>query len=324
MVMMNVITKAHELKLVALDKEEMPSFKKVMLSKGHLFIPIILLVYLLLKGYSPLFAAWWSIVAVFAATWLRPSQGIRLKDLIWTLESGARITVPVAVACAAAGIIVGATTMTGVSNTITYNIMQLSGGVLFWVLFYIMIATIFMSMALPISACYITVVVLAAPALINLGVPPIVAHFYVLWFASLSGMTPPVALASYTAASVAQTSPNRTAFVALKIVGPAFILPYLFVYYPAVLMQFENVSDLFVSAIRILSFIFGTSLFLGRYLFVEINPFRRILFAVAAILILINMPALYFSGIALLAILVFLNWFKKREMSIGTVVASHQ
>ena len=317
MVMMNVIIKAHELKLVALDKEEMPSFKKVMLKKGHLFIPIILLVYLLLKGYSPLFAAWWSIVAVIAASWLRPSQGMRLKDLIWTLETGAKITVPVAVACAVAGIIVGATTMTGVSNTITYNIMQVSGGVLFWALFYIMIATILMSMALPISACYITVVVLAAPALIELGVTPIVAHFYVLWFASLSGMTPPVALTSYSAASVAQADPNRTAFDALKIIGPAFVLPYLFVYYPAVLMQFDNVSDLAVSAIRILAFIFGVSLFLGRYLFAEIGLFKRIFYAVAAILVLINMPAIYFSGMVLLVILVLLNWFKNRKISMA-------
>lgn len=323
MVMMNVIIKAHELKLVALDKEELPSFKNVMLSKGHLFIPILLLIYLLLKGYSPLVAAWWSIVAVFAVSWLRPSQGMRLRDLIWTLESGAKLTIPVAVACAVAGIVIGATAMTGIANTITYNIMKLSGGVLFLALFYIMIATILMSMALPISACYITVVVLAAPALIELGVPPIVAHFYVLWFASLSGMTPPVALASYTAASVAQTSPNRTAFVALKIVGPAFILPYLFVYYPAVLMQFENVSDLFVSAIRILSFVFGFSLFFARYLFTEINLFRRFLYAITAILAIINIPALYFSGMAILVILVLLDWFKKREMSIGTIGVSH-
>ncbi|MBW1817739.1 MAG: TRAP transporter permease [Deltaproteobacteria bacterium] len=324
MVLMNVIIKAHELELITLNKEEMPSFKKVMLSKGHLFIPIVLLLYMLLKGYSPLFAAWWSIVAVFVVTWLRPSQGMRLGDLIWTLESGAKLTIPVAVACAVAGIIIGATTMTGISNTITYNIMKLSGGVLFWALFYIMIATIFMSMALPISACYITVVVLAAPALIELGVPPIVAHFYVLWFASLSGMTPPVALTSYSAASVARADPNRTAFTALKIIGPAFVLPYLFVYSPAVLMQFESVSDLVVPTIRILFFIVAVSLFLARHLFAEINLFRRFLYAVAAILLLLNMPALYFPGMALLVILVLLNWFKKREMSIGTAVESNR
>ena len=261
---------------------------------------------------------------MLAASWLRPSQGMRLKDLIWTLETGAKITVPVAVACAVAGIIIGATTMTGVSNTITYNIVQISGGVLFWALFYIMIATILMSMALPISACYITVVVLAAPALTELGVPPIVAHFYVLWFASLSGMTPPVALTSYSAASVARASPNKTALEALKIIGPAFVLPYLFVYYPAVLMQFESVSDLVVSAIRILAFILGVSLVLARYLFAEINLFRRVLYAVSAILVLINMPIFYFSGMALLVILVLLNWLKKREMSIGTTGVSPQ
>jgi TRAP transporter 4TM/12TM fusion protein len=319
MVLLNVIIKAHELGLTTLNKDEMPSFKKVMLSRGHLFIPIVLLVFLLLKGYSPLFAAWWSIVAVFVATWLRPSQGMRLKDLVWTLESGAKLTIPVAVACAVAGIIIGATTMTGISNTITYNIMKLSGGVLYLALFYVMIATILMSMALPISACYITVVVLAAPALIELGVAPIVAHFYVLWFASLSGMTPPVALTSYSAASVAQTDPNRTAFIALKIVGPAFVLPYLFVYSPAVLMQFESLSGLVVPTIRILFFIVAICLFLARYLFAEISPLRRILYAVAAILILIQAPAFYFTGIGLFVILVFLNWLKKREIRVESV-----
>ena len=323
MVLMNVIIKAHEKGLITLGREEMPSFKKVMLSKGHLFIPILLLLYLLLKGYSPLFAAWWSIAAVFAVSWLRPSQGMRLRDLIWTLESGAKLIIPVAVACAVAGIIIGATTMTGISNTITYNIMKLSGGVLFFALFYIMIATILMSMALPISACYITVVVLAAPALTELGVQPLVAHFYVLWFASLSGMTPPVALTSYSAASVAQADPNRTALAALKIIGPAFVLPYLFVYAPAVLMQIDSVSDLIGPAIRILFFIVATSLFLARYLFTEIGQIRRVFYAVSAILIMINKPIVYLLGMALLVILILLNWFKEREMRLSAAGVSN-
>jgi len=313
MVFMNVFIKAHEMGLTTLEKAEMPSMKKVLLARGHLFIPIVLLVYLLLKGYSPLFAAWWSIVAIFVLTWVRPSQGMRLKDLIWVFESGARLTVPVAVACAVAGIIIGATTMSGVSNTITYNIMKISGGVLFWALFYIMIATILMSMALPISACYITVVVLAAPALIHLGVAPLVAHFYVLWFASLSGMTPPVALTAYSAASVAQADPNRTAFEALKIVGPAFILPYLFVYSPAVLMQFGSISDLVLSTARILFFIVAISLFLANYLFTGIHRLRRIFYLVAAALLIVDWPALYFSGMALLVVLVVANWFRKQS-----------
>jgi TRAP-type uncharacterized transport system fused permease subunit len=99
---------------------------------GHLFIPILLLIVMLLAGYSPIYSAWWSIVAVVFASYLRWDQRMRLSDILWALESGAKMVIPVAIACAIAGIVIASTTMTGIAQTITHNIVKLSEGILFY------------------------------------------------------------------------------------------------------------------------------------------------------------------------------------------------
>ena len=317
LVLLNVILEARRLNLAADHISEAASFWLVMKQRGHLFIPILLLIVMLLAGYSPIFSAWWSIVAVVAASCLRWNQRMRLGDILWALESGAKMVVPVAIACAIAGIVIASTTMTGIAQTITHNIVKLSEGVVFYALFFIMLATILMSMALPISACYITVVVLAAPALVKMGVEPIIAHFFVLWFASLSGMTPPVALTSYSAASIARADPNRTAMSALRIVAPAFALPYLFVFYPELLWQ-GAVSVLTIP--RLMLFVIGCCISLTGYAFTQVSPASRAVLLGGSALLFIAKPYLPEVGVLLLFIVIVWNWFNSRSAKGGSDV----
>jgi len=314
LVLFNVVIEARRLNLKSEGVTDRIGFWEVMRQRGHLLVPIVLLIVLLLAGYSPLFSAWWSIVAIVVCSCLRWKERMRLADILWALESGAKIVVPVAIACAIAGIVIASTTMTGIAQTITHNIVSLSGGVVFYALFFIMLSTILMSMALPISACYITVVVLAAPALIKMGVQPIVAHFFVLWFASLSGMTPPVALTSYSAASIAQAEPNRTALSALKIVAPAFALPYIFVYYPELLWQ--GTVSIF-TLVHVSFFIIGSCLGLAGYAFNALAwPVRLVLLG-ACLLLFSTQPYLPELGMTLIVVTVVFDWFRMKRSQGG-------
>ena len=314
LVFLNVILEARRLNLTAENISEAVSFRQVMKQHGHLFIPILLLIVMLLAGYSPIYSAWWSIVAVVFASYLRWDQRMRLSDILWALESGAKMVIPVAIACAIAGIVIASTTMTGIAQTITHNIVKLSEGILFYALFFIMLATILMSMALPISACYVTVVVLAAPALIKMGVEPIVAHFFVLWFASLSGMTPPVALTSYSAASIARADPNRTAMSALRIVAPAFALPYIFVFYPELLWQ-GSVSIMMIP--RIILFVVGCCISLTGYAFTQLPWVSRLVLLCGSVLLFIAKPYLPSIGGGVIVLTIALNWLKTRSIKGG-------
>lgn len=314
LVLLNVILEARRLNLRAENLAGGMSFWQVMKQRGHLLIPILLLIAMLLAGYSPIFSAWWSIVAVVAASYLRWGQRMRLRDILWALESGAKMVIPVSIACAIAGIVIASTTMTGIAQTITHNIVRLSEGIIFYALFFIMLATILMSMALPISACYITVVVLAAPALVKMGVEPLVAHFFVLWFASLSGMTPPVALTSYSAASIARADPNRTAMSALRIVAPAFALPYIFVFHPELLWQ-GPVSLIIIP--RIVIFVAGCCIGLSGYAFGQVSWISRLIILGGSLLLFIEKPFLPAVGLLLIALMIVLNWLNARSAKGG-------
>ncbi|MFH1744205.1 MAG: TRAP transporter large permease subunit, partial [bacterium] len=217
-------------------------------------------------------------------------------------------------ACAIAGIVIASTTMTGIAQTITHNIVKLSEGIIVYALFFIMLATLLMSMALPISACYITVVVLAAPALIKMGIEPIVAHFFVLWFASLSGMTPPVALTSYSAASIARADPNRTAMSALRIVAPAFALPYIFVLYPELLWQ-GTISIMIIP--RTTLFIVGSCICLTGYAFTHLYWVPRLVLLCGSVLLFIPKPYLPAIGGGLIVLTIAWNWLKGRRAKGG-------
>jgi TRAP transporter 4TM/12TM fusion protein len=184
--------------LKGISKENIPNVVQILKERGVLLIPIIVVITTLLVGKTALFAGFAGIGSVIIASWIAKDKSSRItfSKTIEAFVEGGKGTIQVGIACAAIGIIICVVTMTGIGSTLAYNIVELTGGNLWLILIVVMITCIVLSMGLPSTALYIVVAVTAAPALVEAGVNPIAAHFFVFWFGALSNITPPVALAS--------------------------------------------------------------------------------------------------------------------------------
>jgi TRAP transporter 4TM/12TM fusion protein len=223
--------------LERIPPEELPKIKDVLLSRGQLLVPIGVVVAVLLTGRTPIFAAFMGIVTTFVVSQIRKGTRMGPRALLSALETGGRSSLSVGIACIVVGIVVGIVSMTGVGQMLTYNIMKLSLGILFLALLFTLVASLFLSMGLPATACYIIVATVCAPALVRMGVPDIAAHMFVFYFGCLSNLTPPVCLASYTAAGIAGSKPSEVAIMGLRLTMAGFIIPFMFVYSPQLLLQ---------------------------------------------------------------------------------------
>lgn len=227
---------AKRLGLQGLPKERLPKLKKVLAEGWHLLLPLFVIVYLLVKGYTPLRAALVCIIVTVAIAMMKKNTRLNVKDILDALESGARSAIGVSAACACAGIIIGVVTLTGVGLKIANGIVVLSGGSFFLTLFLTMIASIILGMGLPTTAKYIVLASMAAPAIMKFGVPILAAHLFIFYFGIVADLTPPVALVSYAAAGIAQSNPMKTGFTGLRLAMAGFLIPYIFVYNPGILL----------------------------------------------------------------------------------------
>ncbi|MDT8903727.1 TRAP transporter permease [Anaeroselena agilis] len=228
---------ALKLGLEGLPKEQLPSFKNTLLKSGHLMLPILAIVALLLYGLTPLYAAFFTILITIVVSWLKPETRISFRGILKALEAGARSAVGVAMACAVVGFVVGVSSLTSLGLTFGANILDLSGNSLMLTLVLTAITSLILGMGLPTTACYIVAATIAAPALIKLSVPPLVAHFFVFYFACLSNLTPPVCLAAFTAAGMAGASPYKVGWTSTRLGVAGFLVPFLAVYSPMLLLQ---------------------------------------------------------------------------------------
>jgi len=222
--------------LPGVDMKEVPPLRGI-LRNVHLVIPIIGLVYLLVIGYSPFMAAFVSILLAFVTSFFRRKTMMTPKKVLGALEMGGRNMVTVALACIGAGLIISVITNTGIGLALSSVIVAWSGGKLFFTLFLIMVTSLILGMGLPCTPAYIIAVAVGAPALIAMGSDLLAAHLFVFYFAILAAVTPPVAIAAYAAASIAGSDPLKTGFAALKLAVAGFIIPYVFMYNPALLLK---------------------------------------------------------------------------------------
>ncbi|NPV70816.1 MAG: TRAP transporter permease [Firmicutes bacterium] len=216
-------------------REELPPIKDPG-RKVFLFLPIVVVVWSLLQGRTPIFSAFLGILSVVVASQVQRER-MGLREVIRALEKGARASLTASSACIAAGIIVGVTAMTGLGQVITYNIIGLAHNNLIPALALTAIASLVLSMGLPATACYVITATIAAPALVRMGALPLAAHMFVFYFSCLSNITPPVAIASYTAAGIAHAKPFEVGWMSMRIAAPGFIIPFLFVMNPVLLAQ---------------------------------------------------------------------------------------
>ena len=237
-VFMAVHFEAKRVGLVGLPKPDLPRLGEVLRDRGHLFLPLAVIIGVLLSGYSAAFAALCGIGSVIPTTWLRASTRWTFTPMaiIEALEAGARNTIVVALACACAGIVIGTITLTGLGLTFTNVVLTLSQNMLLPALLLTMVAGIILGMGLPTTPAYIVQVALLVPALVRLGVQVEAAHLFVLYFAVLSAITPPVAMAVYAANGISRAGLLESSWAAVKLGLTGYIIPFMFVFGPSLLM----------------------------------------------------------------------------------------
>ncbi|WP_370303166.1 TRAP transporter permease [Pseudooceanicola sp.] len=276
-VLVAVHLEAGRLELPVLEKKSWAETGRIMIDMIPFLVPVTVLIYLLMNGSSPIKAGFWALVSLFVTAMLRKSTRLSLKDILEALEIGARNAALIAVTCAAAGVVIGVVNGLGVGVKFASTILSFSQGVPLLALALVMLASIILGMGLPTSAAYVIVASVAAPPLVELGMSQLAAHMFVLFFACLSSMTPPVAIASYAAAGLAGADPSRTGFTAVRIGLAGFLIPYLFVLSPPLLMD----GDALQIALAVTTGLFGVGALAVAtigWAFVHLNILMRLAF----------------------------------------------
>jgi TRAP transporter 4TM/12TM fusion protein len=229
--------------LHGMPKEMLPDWRALLKKRWTLALPIVAIVAFLTYGFTPMLAALFGLFTIIAVSFLHAETRMSPRDFIQGLEDGARSALPVVVACATAGIIVGVITLSGLGLKMAGGIVALAGGSVYLTLIFTMISSLILGMGVPTTANYIIQSTISAPALIQVGIPPLAAHLFVFYFGIIADITPPVALAAFAASGVAKSEPFRTGFEAFKLGYGAYIVPYVFVMFPSLLfIRFSPLS----------------------------------------------------------------------------------
>lgn len=293
--------------ILGVDKHLLPNLRQLLIQRGYLLLPIVVIFHQLLSGRTPMRAALAAIIVAFLVSLLRKETRMSLQELIETFEQGARTALPVIAACASAGIVVGVVVQTGLGGRIADGIIELGAGSLFLTLFFTMIACLILGMGLPTTANYVVTATMAAPALLKLGVPMLSAHMFVFYFGIVADITPPVCLAAFAAAGLARANPFWTGINAVKLAIAAFIIPYVFVMHPQLLLIDVQPLELTVVVITALLGMMAVSAGLMGYFIRVAHWWERILLLAAGLLLI--SPNLTASGIglALMVVILFLQ-----------------
>lgn len=268
-------------------REELPKFGPLFMEKGHLAIPLAVIVYLLVSGYTPMRAALAAIALSIICACLRKSTRIGLKEIVNGLIDGSKGVLGVLIACATAGIIIGVVTKTGVGLKVATALLDLSGGQLLPAMFFTMITSLILGMGVPTTANYVITSTIAAPALVQMDVPVLAAHMFAFYFGIVADVTPPVALAAYAGAGIAGANPMRCGVIAAKLAIAAFIVPYIFVLAPELLMINATTLTIAYSALTAIIGMWGVSMAMIGFCQNALNSLQRVLFMAGGICMII-------------------------------------
>lgn len=327
-IFITVHLEAKKLGLKGLPKDQLPRFMPLLLKKGYMILPLVVIIYFLCAGKTAVFAALMGIIACVLvgfgvsvsdlAHGRKPSFGG--KDIVEIMCTAARNIISVAIACGMAGIIIGIVTLTGLGLRLGNGLVMLAHGKLLLTLVFTMVASIILGMGAPTTANYLITSTITAGAIISLGIEPLAAHMFAFYFGIIADVTPPVALAAIAGAAIAKAKPMKTALNATKLAIGAFIIPYMFVYNSKMLMI--NASTLSVVMIIITAILgmFGISVALEGYGFnntgffynsrkgkatiIAFDAVERLLFAIAGLLCVIPETKTDIIGVSLLAVLI--------------------
>jgi len=300
--------------LEGIARENLPKTLDVLKERGHLLIPLVFLVVMLFaSGKTVIYSAFMTILVTIAASMLRKNTRMSLKDVGDALFEGTRSMIPVAIACASVGIIIGVASLTGFGLSMASAIVALGGKSLFLTLVFTMVACMILGMGLPSIPAYLITATMAAPALVRLGIDPLVSHLFVFYFAMFANITPPVALASFAAAGISGGSPMKTGLTSLKLSLAGFIVPFMFVYNDALLLRGSGFME---GALVMLTSIVGVIMLGGAiegYLMSRMNVVLRIMSLGGAILLMTPNRSQDLFGAALVVAILAIQLFQARK-----------
>lgn len=315
---------AIKLKLIGFPRHMLPPFGRVM-REGYLFLPVLVLFTLLLTGYSVVMAGFWAIISSWLVSWVSRESRMGLSKTLKALEIGARGSIQLMAVCAAAGIIMGVIALTGIGLKFSTLILGIAGTSTLLALIFAMLIAIVLGMGMPTTAAYAVAASVVAPGLIRLGIDPLLAHFFVFYFACVSAITPPVALAAYAASGISGSDPMKTSMTSFRLGITAYIVPFMFFYGPEMLLQGDNLYAVIPIMFTALVGVYGLASAVQGWYFGKLSGITRVILFAASLNMVI--PETYSDIGGLIVMVLLALWQKRRnagkaQPADGTAVAA--
>ncbi|WP_117234466.1 TRAP transporter permease [Vibrio maerlii] len=289
---------------------------KVVMERGwHFLVPLVLITALLMMSYSPVLVGIAGCAAILIASMLRKHSRITLPLFFEGMKQGAILALPISVACATAGIVVGVVGQTGIGLQFTQFLIALSGGYLFTALALIALAAVILGMGLPVTAAYIVLSIMAVPTLLDFGVSLLAAHMIVFWLSQTSNVTPPIALAAFAGAGIAKSSPMQSAVQAFKLAQGFFLIPMMMAFSGLIWVDGEVGSFAFATLATI-ALIIAFAGSIEGYMFGYLTKAERLLWLAAAACMVLGTPMIEVAAMIVLAVL--LAWNMRKAQSLKT------
>ena len=312
-IFMMIHLEAKKLGLKGLPKESIPNFWKLLWKKGYLFLPIVTLVSFMSMGRTPANSAIYAILTAIIVSMFSKDTRMTPKGFAEALESGAKNTMGVAVACAIAGIIVGIVTLTGLGQDLLNVLMSVAGTSKLLALFLTMVSCIVLGMGVPTTANYVIMATITAPIVMSMGVPMLAAHMFVFYFGIVADITPPVALAAYAGSAIAKSDPFKTGVLATRLAITAFIVPYIFAFNPAMLLIDTTVIEVVRIVITSLIGIFGISSAMEGYMLTDMKGWERLIIAGGGLMLIDPNLLTDLLGVLIIGSIVMVQMAKVRQ-----------
>lgn len=307
-VFLGVHFESRRLGIIGFTKDSLPRIKDLMIQRGYLILPLVVIFYTLLSGRTPMRAALLAILVSFLVSLVRKETRMSFFNIIRAFEEGARTALPVIAACASAGIIVGVVVQTGLGGRIANGIITLGSGSLILTLIFTMIACLILGMGLPTTANYIVTATMAAPALVlGLDVPVLAAHFFVFYFGIVADITPPVCLAAYAGAGLARANPFMSGVTAFKLATAAYIIPFIFVLNPQMLLIDAEVMTVIFSVATAVIGMIGVSSGMMGFLIRKTFLWERIALIIGGLALISPSQTQDIIGVAIMVIVLFIQ-----------------
>jgi TRAP transporter 4TM/12TM fusion protein len=309
-VFITVHFEAKRLGLRKIPRDEMPNLGETLRRDGYLLLPIVALIGFLYWGFSEEMAALMAVGATFLVSFVRRRSALGPVRLLKAFESGARTGVTVAMAVAAAGLIIGCLFLSGIGMKFSYMLVTLAGGQLWLALIYTTVAAFLLGLSLPTTAVYLTLAIIVAPGLVQMGVPKMAAHMFIFYMGVTSDLTPPTCLSPFAAAAIAGSPPMATAWQAMRLGVVLFIVPFMFVYSPELLLM-GTWPEIALGSARAALGVFCLAAGLQGWLRSRATPIDRALLIVAAGLFIVPSFVADVVAAMLLAFVYALQWMRR-------------